>query len=235
MCNELLQRFPQFSRVLNVEYRLSQGPPFQIENPFPAALIDAVTAYSYLVNELLFNPRNILIMGDSAGGTLAFQLVRYVASGELPNLTIPGGALLLSPSMDWGESHRDARSSYERNRSSDWVDAFNLGYCTVALLGRLPRSEANVNPWISAGSLTVAPIKGLYSGFPPTLFFGGGGEMTLDAMKVAAKRVAEDLGEDRVEFIEQRDATHIILGLPGHSREQEEGYQLIGDWINRHF
>ena len=234
VCKELLERFPQFSRVLNVEYRLSQGPPFQIENPFPAALIDAATAYNYLVTGLGFQPRNILVMGDSAGGTLAFQLVRYLTSQELSNLAVPGGLLLLSPSMDWGESHKGHRSSYTRNQSTDWVDAFNLGYCTGALLGRLPRSEAEVNSWISPASLALPNLQGLYKGFPPTLFFAGGGEMTLDAMKDAAAHLAADIG-DEVEFIEQRDATHIILGLPWHNREKEEAYQLIGEWVGRHF
>ena len=44
---DILSHFPKFSRLLNVEYRLSQDHPFAIQNPFPAALIDAVTAYNY--------------------------------------------------------------------------------------------------------------------------------------------------------------------------------------------
>ena len=54
---EMAQYLPGFSRVLNVEYRLSQGPPLRIENPFPAALMDATTAYAYLVRDLGFKPQ----------------------------------------------------------------------------------------------------------------------------------------------------------------------------------
>lgn len=230
----MLEHFPRFSRLLNVEYRLSQGYPLPLQNPFPAALIDAVTAYNYLVHELHFQPRNILVTGDSAGASLAFQLTRYLASGELPSLAVPGGLLILSPSLDWGTSHHSG-GSFVRNAGSDWVAAFNAGYCSRALLGRLPRSEADVNAWLSPGGLNVPTVAGTYTNFPPTLFFAGGAETTLDAMKVAARRVAADVGDERVEFIEHADATHVVLSLPWHEREKEEGYHLIEEWIERQF
>ena len=37
------------SRVLSVDYRLSSGSPFERWNPFPAAVINAIAAYKYLV------------------------------------------------------------------------------------------------------------------------------------------------------------------------------------------
>lgn len=231
----MLARFPQFSRALNVEYRLCQGPPFPIENPFPAALIDAVHAYNYLVNEVGFKPANILVMGDSAGAILAHQLVRYVAGAGLPGLGVPGGLFLASPSMDWGDSHRGPGSSFQRNTKTDWVHAFNAGYGTAALLGRLPPSEANENAWISPASRKLPRKEGLWTGFPDTLFFAGDSEMTLDAMKTASERLAQDNGEEKVEFILQKDATHVIFALPWHEREKEEAFKLITPWIDRHF
>mgnify|MGYP006292357595 CR=1 FL=1 len=52
------------TRALYVEYRLAP------EHPFPAALEDAVAAYNWLL-EIGFQPENIVIMGDSAGGGLS--------------------------------------------------------------------------------------------------------------------------------------------------------------------
>jgi hypothetical protein len=49
-------------RVLNVEYRLAE------ENPFPAALLDALSAYVWLVEELQISPDRIVLSGDSGGG-----------------------------------------------------------------------------------------------------------------------------------------------------------------------
>ena len=127
----MLKRFPQFTRALNIEYRLSQGPPWPVENPFPAALIDVIAAYNYLVNVLFFKPSNILVMGDSAGGTLALQLVRYLLAVKLPTLPVPGGLLLMSPSMDWGNTHEIPGTSAYENSSADWVHAFGAGFEAV--------------------------------------------------------------------------------------------------------
>lgn len=53
------------SDVLSVDYRLSHL------NPFPAALIDAISGYVYLINNRSIDPKRIVVVGDSAGGNLA--------------------------------------------------------------------------------------------------------------------------------------------------------------------
>ena len=88
-------------RIFALEYRISSAAPFTVTNPFPAALLDAISGYRYLVHEIGFDPRRILLSGDSAGGGLAFNLARYLAIARLPSLPDPAGALLLSPTMDW--------------------------------------------------------------------------------------------------------------------------------------
>jgi acetyl esterase/lipase len=65
-------------RVFSVEYRLAIGPPGQPPAPFPAALIDALAGYDYLVNTVGFAPEDVVVDGDSAGGNLALALVRYL-------------------------------------------------------------------------------------------------------------------------------------------------------------
>jgi epsilon-lactone hydrolase len=52
------------ARVLIIDYRLAP------ENPFPAALEDAVTAYNWMLAQGL-RPGRIAVAGDSAGGGLA--------------------------------------------------------------------------------------------------------------------------------------------------------------------
>ena len=91
----------QFTRAFQLEYRLSQGPPLPSENPFPAALIDAVAGYHYLVKVMGFNPSNILLVGESAGAGLAITLLRYLIQ-HVPSLPPPAATLLASPGADWG-------------------------------------------------------------------------------------------------------------------------------------
>ena len=51
-----------FDRVFGVDYRLV------LQDPFPAALIDALVAYQHLIDVEGYRPDQITICGDSAGG-----------------------------------------------------------------------------------------------------------------------------------------------------------------------
>ncbi|CAB4395286.1 unnamed protein product [Rhizophagus irregularis] len=73
------------TKVLAIDYRLAP------QNPFPAALQDALAAYLYLLNlpkdtgfEPL-NPKNIVIAGDSAGGGLSLALGLAIRDAGLPS------------------------------------------------------------------------------------------------------------------------------------------------------
>lgn len=76
--------------TLSVGYRLAP------ENPFPAALEDAVTAYRWLLQQTP-DPSTIVVAGDSAGGGLAMSLLIEMRDHGLPG---PGGAVLFSPLVD---------------------------------------------------------------------------------------------------------------------------------------
>ena len=56
------------SKVYYVEYRLAP------QHVYPAALEDAVTVYQRLLARGI-EPQNIILVGDSAGGNLALELV----------------------------------------------------------------------------------------------------------------------------------------------------------------
>lgn len=73
--------------VFNLDYRLAP------ENPYPAALNDAVAAYESLVNRGL----RVAVAGDSAGGGLALALVQTLRERDLPR---PAGLALISPWVD---------------------------------------------------------------------------------------------------------------------------------------
>ncbi|PKC59369.1 hypothetical protein RhiirA1_445454 [Rhizophagus irregularis] len=73
------------ARVLAISYRLAP------QNPFPAALHDALAAYLYLLNPPKdtglepLNPKNIVIAGISAGGGLSLALGLAIRDAGLPS------------------------------------------------------------------------------------------------------------------------------------------------------
>jgi acetyl esterase/lipase len=91
----LLDKTKTVNRLFSLEYRLSSSAPFLTANPFPAALIDAITGYNYLISGARFEPGNIIIVADSAGGHLALTFLRYLV--ETSVLPVPGAFIGLSP------------------------------------------------------------------------------------------------------------------------------------------
>ena len=74
------------------------APSIDSENTggrFPAALQDALTSYVYLIFDLAILPSNIILSGDSAGGHMALQLLRYISDhGAELSLPLPQCAWL---------------------------------------------------------------------------------------------------------------------------------------------
>ena len=68
--------------------------------PFPAAYEDAMSTYEYLVThseELTINPKKIIVLGDSAGGTLAANVCNMA---HLKGLPTPYCQVLIYPATD---------------------------------------------------------------------------------------------------------------------------------------
>ncbi|KAK0203485.1 alpha/beta-hydrolase [Desarmillaria ectypa] len=230
LANGLLEHFPANTHLFALEYRLSSHEPFAVANPFPAALLDALAGYKYLVESLRYDPKNIIIGGDSAGGTLAFWLARYLAISNLPNLPNAGGLLLLSPTVDWANTYTDHESSMHKHSSTDFVyTILTCGYTLRALMGNLPLADAPLNVWIAPGS-KQNDTPGLFTGLTKTVIVAGGAEQTLDAMVVLRDRLERDIGKDDVEYIEKPDATHDYLTASWHEPERTETLVELGQW-----
>ncbi|KAJ7176627.1 alpha/beta-hydrolase [Mycena filopes] len=228
-----LHHLPQIPRVFALEYRLASGPPFPVRNPFPAALIDAITGYHYLIHQVGFAPRNIIVSGDSAGGVLAYQLARYLTMADPKSAMSQAGALLLlSPSADSG-IHAPPGNSMRTNRRSDYVRTwFDAAYVPPALLGALPREELD-KPWLSPGSLILdnADVVGIFTGFPPTFILAGEAEMSRDAMRTLRDRMRRDMGKDAVSYVEVADAPHDFVGMTIFEPERTVGLKAIAAWL----
>lgn len=155
------------ANALVVDYR--KAP----ENPFPAALEDAVYAYEWLLAED-YLPKNIIIAGDSAGGGLALATLLNLQTRRKP---LPAAAMLFSPWVDLTLSGE----SILRNRSNDKIlEAWQLHQIGNDYAGNYPLDHPLVSP-------LFADMEGL----PPLLIQASTGEVLYsDAVRLKEKAEA---------------------------------------------
>ncbi|KAL4063638.1 Alpha/Beta hydrolase protein [Scleroderma yunnanense] len=210
-------------RALAVEYRLSSIHPLPDRHPFPTALLDALAGYNYLVNVIGYNPSNVIMVGDSAGGNLALALVRYlVENKDTTNVSLPsppGGLLLLSPWADMGDSHDVPGSSAFTNKGDiveDMTKEHSFpSYAKRAYLGPYGMGMAAFNRYISPASLNPQ-VNVRFTGFPRTFIKAGGAERFLDQIRTLRNKMVADIGKDMVTYYEAPDAVHDYLVFPWH-------------------
>jgi len=97
------------ARVLVLDFRLAP------EHPFPAAMQDTISAYSWLLDKG-YTAERIAVGGDSAGGGLALQLLIALRD---EGRTLPPAAFFLSPVTDWVRF--DGESFSTRATSDPWI------------------------------------------------------------------------------------------------------------------
>ena len=150
-------------RVFCAAYRLAP------ENPYPAAVEDALTAFDYLLKKG-YAPHQILLCGESAGGGLIYAL-----SLKLKQLgrELPCGLIGISPWVDLTGSG----ASYETNRDND-------PSLTQELLEFYAKcyTQDPTDPMCS-------PVRGDLTGLPPSLLFAGGDEILLDDARTLHDRL----------------------------------------------
>jgi epsilon-lactone hydrolase len=141
--------------ALVIDYRLAP------ENPFPAALEDALQAFDYLLSQG-YDASSIVFAGDSAGGGLCLAALLALKDKGLP---LPAAAAALSPWTDLmltGKSH-------QTNRKICFSPEGCAEHASRMYIGTYSRQ----NPYIS-------PLYGNLAGLPPLHISAGGNETLLD-------------------------------------------------------
>ncbi|TDL22625.1 alpha beta-hydrolase [Rickenella mellea] len=230
----ILKYSSEIKRSFAIEYRLSSSAPLPVANPFPAALIDALAGYNYLVNVVGYSPSQIVIAGDSAGGNLALALTRYLVDNPIPSLPVPGGILLLSPWCDLGPSHQKPGSSAYAFGNSDFLvppgKKGTGGWATTSFVGVLGSASAKTNIYLSPASHHVA--NGGYKAFPPSFIVAGGAELLYDQIVTLKGRMEADMGKDNLRYFEAKDGVHDYLVFPWHEPERGQTLRAIAEWIS---
>lgn len=164
----LYSQMPGFRKVLSIDYRVAP------ENPYPAALSDALTSYRWLLHSGYLG-KKIILAGDSAGGGLALALAMYLRDHRMP---MPGKLVLMSPWTDLTASG----PSYEENYEKDPL--FGNTRESMIYNGEYVGLNDPKTPYIS-------PLFGDFTGLPPMLFQVGSIEMLLSDSVSAAKKAEE--------------------------------------------
>ncbi len=133
-------------RVLSVDYRLAP------EHPYPAQLEDCTSAYKWLLSKGI-KPENIIIAGDSAGGSLTLTTLLKLRDDGIP---LPSGAVCLSPSTEIELSD----DSYFENGETDPILA------DIGLFWWIQAYLAGADP----DDPFLSPLLGDLKGLPPLLF-----------------------------------------------------------------
>ena len=151
--------------VFTPDYRVAP------EDPYPAALEDALSAWNWLTDGG-WEPDEIVLAGDSAGGGLAMALCMLLKEEKRP---LPAGIIAMSPWADLTASG----PSYTENYEKDVL--FGNTHDSLIYNKDYVQDEDVTNPFIS-------PLFGDFHGFPPMLIQAGSDEMLLsDSVSVAEK------------------------------------------------
>jgi len=156
--------------ILSFEYRLAP------ENPFPAALNDAVMAFEYLLSEG-YLPNDIAMGGDSAGGGLTLGTMLFLRDNNKP---LPKCAICLSPWTDLtlsGNSYHDPKID-EPMITKEAFPLWTKNYYA---------EHDPADPYIS-------PLFGDYRGLPPIYIQVGTAEVLFDdSVRVYEKAKADGI------------------------------------------
>ncbi len=158
------------ARTLAVGYRLAP------ENPFPAALDDALAAYHFLLAEG-FAPRAIVLAGESAGGGLAVAAMVALREAGEPQ---PPCAWRSSPRVDQTQSGATmaSKASVDPIIQRDYL----AGLAAQYLAGADPADPR------------ASPLRSDLGGLPPLLISCGSAETLLDdSVRLAGAAAAADV------------------------------------------
>jgi len=191
-------------RCLNIGYRLAP------EHPFPAALDDSISAYQWLLDKG-FDPNNIIIGGESAGGGLTMATLLKLKELKLP---LPKAAVMMSPWVDLTASGKSLETNYKYEPElAEGVKAMAMVYTG---------GKSTKNPLIS-------PVFADLGGLPPLLIQAGGIEAILDDSILLAERAKSAGVQVTLEVYEKM--THVFQIFGDLLSESKKSFDNIKKFI----
>lgn len=208
--------------ILSVDYRLAPVAPW------PLPLLDAISAYRYLVEEE--GVEDIVIAGDSAGGHLALALTRWIRDeGHRVGLRSPKALVLMSPWCDIGFSHNWGDEGYSYNAGSDTIDDTFGPFATSLLLRGLPSHMMHTSEYLSPASLLLKDSE-TFENFPPTFVVYGGAERLGPSIETLYNRLRGSRKANDV-LLNVPDSVHDFMIFPWQAEEAAGVYERLDEWL----
>jgi len=201
--------------VLSLDYRIA--PKYH----YPAALDDALSAWNWLLCNG-YKARDIIVVGDSAGGNLALALTLKLRESGFDT---PNALVLMSPWTDMTSQGQTRRSNYKKD----------------PMFGKHAGDEgANDkrkpgNPYADNTNLFdihLSPIYADFSNFPSMLIQVGDWEMLLDdARNVANKALNAGVDATLMVYPGMFHVFQSFTFLP----ESKNAWEAVGAFIRKRF
>lgn len=203
-------------KAITIEYSLSP------ENRYPKALNEIIDCYKEIICE--YNPKNIIIGGESAGANLALALLMYLRDNKLD---LPRCALLSSGYFDLCNSG----ASYITNEKSD-VSVTNRQtiYMSQAYVCGLENVKMEhkqlTNPYVS-------PLYGDFNNLPPLFLSVCSDELLFDDT-MAVYNKAKACGNKCMLHINKK-CFHAYMALGDFFKESKQVNDRAYDFVRQVF
>ena len=196
------------ARALVPDYRLAP------EDPFPAAIEDALAAYRHLL-EAGYDPGRIAIAGDSAGGGLTFGMVQALPDAGLPQ---PAALVGFSPFADMtGQA-----DSLRRNAARDvMLPVKRLDEVVGYYMGEHDPTDPRASPALAS-----------WWNPPPALIMASRSEILVDDARTLAEALRAGGGSVQLEL--WRHLPHAWPILAGRLPEADAAIERAGGFLARH-
>ena len=154
--------------VVSIDYRLAP------EHPFPAGPEDCFEAYKALLEK--YRADQIVLLGESAGGSLVLSLLLQIKDAGLP---LPAGTFAIAPAVQFDKE----LDSYRDNADTDCIVANLSGEIFDTYL--CSRDEAVTN------DPKAAPYYGDFAGSTPVVLWASESEVLLDDSLIMFEKLKE--------------------------------------------
>lgn len=191
--------------VMSFEYRLAP------ENPYPAALKDAITVWNYIM-QLGYGAREVVLVGDSAGGNLALELALHLKSQKR---MLPKGIVLMSPWTDMtmiGESYKTCKDA-DPVLTKEYIQTARFSFVGLNKKFNEDIKDFKIDDsTFNYADPKFSPLFADFVNFPPFLIQVGSNEI----LKSDAYNLYEKLIKDSVTVTleEYEDAWHVFQMMP---------------------
>jgi acetyl esterase/lipase len=193
-------------KTMSVAYRLAP------DNKYPAALLDVLDAYNYLVSQGIDTDK-IVLVGESAGAGLCYALALKL---KLEKYRLPLCIVAISPWVDLTLKHK----SYVKNKKSDP----SLTYEKLAKYASMYTDDVK-DKFVSPG------LTSRYKGMPDTYIVVSGNEILLDDALLIHKRYVDAGSNSTIVITPNMWHAYVVNDVPESRRDLNDIENFIKECI----